>query len=553
MLGDLLQWQIEMNVAIKSLTPANYTVSYASVHRQESRTAILPASQFFTQQHFQFSYRGEDQGLLLYFNDSTEQCCIKNIHLQVRAGFLKKDIGDWNGRMLTGLLAEPATIKSVTSEFIAVDCSSGRQILFNPEIYTKVKAVVLQNKATLLFWQVVASIVLSLFLILILLTAFSQKKQVLALHDTGTLAFSSIAFIVIIFLVMINSLTRWLPDLKSSENRAMARLDTFSAHHFFQYPDMLTDYTNDHFAFRNALFFGHSVLKAKLFHSSSLPDRVIFGKAGWMFEADEQAQVDYRRINRFEDRDLKKMVRVLKERIQWLQQRGIRYYIFVPPNRNRIYPEFFPDRFTQVPNYGHNRLDYFKKYLNEMAGIQILDPTDSMMKYKQLYDVYYSTDTHWNIFGAWVGYQFLMNELRKDFPVLQPVKYEQLKIVDSFNNRGDLSAMLSLQEVYKRKEYALTLKDNSWQLNFPPAASILMHYDNERTIADSKLKLMLFRDSYSNYLIPFLNLHFSQADYIWSYDFLHETIEARKPDIVILEVQQRAMIYALMNENLFTK
>jgi hypothetical protein len=553
LLGLVLQWQLEMNVAIKTLTPANYTVTYASTHVAESHTVTLAASQFFTQHHFQFAHQGNDQKLLLYFNDSTSQCCIKNIHLQLRAGFLKKDLGDWNGKMLQKLLDDPSRVKAVTPEFIVLDCSAKRPFLFNQNIYAAASNIILQNSATLQFWRILAAIVLAAFFMLMLVNIFTQKRQTLILQNAGRLTLTTYAFMVIIFVIMINAVTYWMPDMKSSENRAMAKLDTFSRNNFFQYPGMLSDYTNDHFAFRNSLFFMHSVFKAKLFHTSSLPDRVIFGKEGWMFEADDQAQNDFRGINRFEETDLQKMASILKERVQWLEARGIRYYIFVPPNRNRIYSEFFPERYAHVPNYGHNRLDYFKKYLFESAGIQLLDPTDSMMKYKQLYDVYYSTDTHWNIFGAWVGYQFLMNEIRKDFPVLQPVNFDQLMIRDSFNNRGDLSAMLALQEVYKRKEYALTLKDSSMQLNFPPSASILMHYDNQRTIGDSKLKLMLFRDSYSNYLIPFLNLHFSQADYIWSYDFLHEMIAVRKPDIVILEVQQRAMIYALMNENLFAK
>jgi hypothetical protein len=59
----------------------------------------------------------------------------------------------------------------------------------------------------------------------------------------------------------------------------------------------------------------------------------------------------------------------------------------------------------------------------------------------------------------------------------------------------------------------------------------------------------MFRDSYSNYLIPFLNLHFKKATYVWSYDFLPQLIESDQPDIVILEVQQRAMIYGLLNQN----
>ena len=179
----------------------------------------------------------------------------------------------------------------------------------------------------------------------------------------------------------------------------------------------------------------------------------------------------------------------------------------------------------------------------------MIDPTDSLLKYKYKFDVYYSTDTHWNIFGAWVGYNYLLHEIAKDFPEVKPIDFEQLVITDSFNNRGDLSGMLSLENVYKRKEYDVRLKDTTMKLNFPATASIYMKYNENKVFGNSNLKMMMFRDSYANYLIPFMNLHFSQSTYVWSYDFLPDMIAEEQPDIVILEVQQRAMIYGLLNEN----
>ena len=181
----------------------------------------------------------------------------------------------------------------------------------------------------------------------------------------------------------------------------------------------------------------------------------------------------------------------------------------------------------------------------------MLDPTDSLQHYSNLKDVYYSTDTHWNMFGAWVGYNYLLNEIRKDFPCLHPIEYNDLTVTDSFNNHGDLAGMLELEDVYRRKEYTVSLKDTTHALVYPPIANIIMNFKNEKLIDSCNLTLLMFRDSYSNYLIPFLNLHFKEATYVWSYDFLHEFIEEKKPDIVILEVQQRAMIYGLENKNLF--
>ena len=52
-------------------------------------------------------------------------------------------------------------------------------------------------------------------------------------------------------------------------------------------------------------------------------------------------------------------------------------------------------------------------------------------------------------------------------------------------------------------------------------------------------------------MIPYLNRDIRELVVVWSYDFLHELIETEKPDAVVLEVQQRAMIYGLQNPNFF--
>jgi alginate O-acetyltransferase complex protein AlgJ len=59
----------------------------------------------------------------------------------------------------------------------------------------------------------------------------------------------------------------------------------------------------------------------------------------------------------------------------------------------------------------------------------------------------------------------------------------------------------------------------------------------------------MYRDSYANYLIPFLNQHFKDATYIWSYEFTPSLIEELKPDVVIFETLQRFMPYAFLTLN----
>jgi hypothetical protein len=553
-LKPMLEWQLHVSIAVKTFTPSHYTMTYAAndtIRDDEKQTQALLASQFYTQHNFIFREVEKHKSLKLFLDDSTARYLFKNIHIELKAGFLTKEIGDWNGEEIKQIILNKEQIEGSNTEYIAVSNVKGNGYLFFNDVIPQHMNKVVGETKRVLYWQILSAFVLAIFIVFILKTILSEFKFRPKSVDSTQLNILSISFLVMLFFIHLNSLFGLIPDKNSNENRALAKMEQLSKQNIFQYPNIVTNYTNDHFAFRNRLFYFHSLLKAKLLHVSSLPDNVIIGKQGWMFEADELAQNDYRRLNRFEDKELEDMVRILKERIQWCEDRGIKYYIFIPPNRNRIYNEHFPNRYTVIENYGHNRLDFYKKHLHEKANIHLLDPTDSLLIQKHKHDVYYSTDTHWNIFGAWVGYNYLINQLKVDFPELNPLKYDDFTFVDSFNNRGDLAGMLGLENVYKRLEYGIKLKDTSIHLKFPPVASILMHYDQNETISNTDLKLLMFRDSYSNYLIPFLNLHFKKATYVWSYDFLPQLIESDQPDIVILEVQQRAMIYGLLNQNSF--
>ncbi|MEQ1871899.1 MAG: hypothetical protein ABL961_17915, partial [Vicinamibacterales bacterium] len=59
-------------------------------------------------------------------------------------------------------------------------------------------------------------------------------------------------------------------------------------------------------------------------------------------------------------------------------------------------------------------------------------------------------------------------------------------------------------------------------------------------------RLVMFRDSFTSALAPFLSEHFSRAVYLWQNDFDAAVIEQEKPDVVLHEIVGRHLhtIYA---------
>ncbi|MBK8340774.1 MAG: hypothetical protein IPK99_12625 [Flavobacteriales bacterium] len=66
-------------------------------------------------------------------------------------------------------------------------------------------------------------------------------------------------------------------------------------------------------------------------------------------------------------------------------------------------------------------------------------------------------------------------------------------------------------------------------------------------------KLLMFRDSFAVYLIPYLSEHFSRSVYVWSPIFIPAIVESERPDIVVqelLEVFLKDLTHDNMREDL---
>jgi alginate O-acetyltransferase complex protein AlgJ len=148
--------------------------------------------------------------------------------------------------------------------------------------------------------------------------------------------------------------------------------------------------------------------------------------------------------------------------------------------------------------------------------------------------LYWKADTHWNQYGAYLGYQSLMAEIKKDYPQVSILKENDFEISYQERSEGDLSGkMAALNERYR--EYKLKddlsfeyVKDNGTE-------GIITKNDKK------ELNMVMFRDSFTISLLPFLSSSFNNCEYIWSSDIKSNLsiVEANKPNIVIIEIVER--------------
>src|ERR1051325_218504 len=324
------------------------------------------------------------------------------------------------------------------------------------------------------------------------------------------------------------------------ENRVLAPFPPvfLNRHVLGSFPEKFRAYFEDHFGFRNTLIEWQAIVKVKWLGVSS-SKRVILGRDGWLFQPPYDNSLDWDRGPRtLSGGDLAQWQRVREARRDWLSERGIRYLFVIAPEKHTIYPEYVPDAFRRMQEV--SRLDQLVRYMREHSDVEILDLRQALIEAKARERLYHQTDSHWNDYGAFIGYQAIAGELMKSSAQIQPLKESDYELVREQSREMDLAAQLGLDDVLTEENLRLRPRRAELEFHLNPDIKYLVSDGKETELP----RLVMFRDSYSNYLIPFLDHHFSRAVYVWNYGFDTSLIETERPQFVIQEVVERYLLNA---------
>ncbi|MCU0849258.1 MAG: hypothetical protein MUD12_15355 [Spirochaetes bacterium] len=372
------------------------------------------------------------------------------------------------------------------------------------------------------------------------------------------------------FLIIVSIAVIWLPNIamvfnfqaggSMEEKRKMAKLPEIGTdwNSISKYPQALMDFYGDNYGFRKFLIKSYNVVVTKYIKSIS-KDKVLFGKNNWLYWTGENSLSLYRAIKPLREDDLASMKKTLEERQEYCRRNGIKYIFMVVPDKDTIYPEHLPDWMVKANETSY--LDQFKSYMDKKSTFKFLDIRDDLVREKKNSLVYYQTDTHWNDLGAFVGYSSIMKNINESHPGIRAMKLSDFDQKKLTIKGGDLAIYAGISEQYSIESTSLQPKkprsarivelDGFYLEKYPkksekksdPVSQIgifAMEVKNP-----SLPKAVVFRDSFSNSLIPFLAEHFRRSVYFWyvsktdDFDFALDIIEHEKPDIVITEVGER--------------
>lgn len=304
-------------------------------------------------------------------------------------------------------------------------------------------------------------------------------------------------------------------------------------------------YFNDRFAFKNSLVDFYGKLKYEKLSLTYMTSDIAFGEDNWLFYKDK----DYlNRISKpFTEKELRQLHYNLVVTTKWFEQHGIKYYLTIPPVKPRIYNDKTPYYFRI--NTKHSILEQLNTYLIEKSKIQLIDLRDELLDAKNKHQLYYKTDTHWNQYGAYVGYKKIIETFNNDFPELEPIKISMMeKSTKDF--MGDLTQILGYKSAREKLDFTLTPKDTfltpQLTLFINPTDNTshkLEVWDVKKGLSD--LKIYVVRDSFSENLKYFLSINFSTSYYAWTTDVPVEEVLQKKPDIVLHEILERFAFFYL--------
>jgi hypothetical protein len=304
----------------------------------------------------------------------------------------------------------------------------------------------------------------------------------------------------------------------------------------WKFPGTFAAWYGDHFGLRARLIRWHALAMYRVFRQSP-SDKVLLGRDGWLFYADDSSLEDYRSAVPFTTAELERWRSVMETRQDWLARRGARLVIVLACDKYIIYPEYLPAAYRrQGTAY---RVDQLADYLAQHSRLTVVSLRQPLEAGKEADRLYHRTDTHWNDRGAYLGYRAMLQAAG-----VEPLPPTAFRPVDRITAGWDLARMMGLDDVIAEQDRAL-------EPHTPRRARVVEVdrpdplWNNGRVVLevdDPKLpRLVVFRDSFGSALVPLLAENFRRSVFLWQYELDVPALEQERPDVVIWLMTSRRL------------
>ncbi len=335
------------------------------------------------------------------------------------------------------------------------------------------------------------------------------------------------------------------PNLESleRENRRPAKAPTLptDVHSLKKLPAEIESYFNDRLAFRESLLRWHARAKTDL--GASITDKVIVGKDGWLFLNPAKSEI-FGRGAACADDQFNLWSAALKERHEWLAERGITYLVVITPEKQSVYPEYLP---AKPVSESVSASDLLRRWLKE-SSIPWVDLLPPLQAARAQGPLYFRTDTHWNDRAGYIAYQATVNRLASFWPKMKPIDRDQFE-GEQCGRVGELGKILRFPaDTVEMTEYLHLRKPRARLMDIDVGLDPKLHapQDMEAQVwstGDARLpRCVVFHDSFAAFVIrPVLAEHFELVAFAPTASLDPDVVERFRPQIVIQQIVERKL------------
>jgi len=290
-----------------------------------------------------------------------------------------------------------------------------------------------------------------------------------------------------------------------TENRLLAHEP-----HLFAYGSINSKFGTEFDAWFNDRFFGRNIM-VKLHdtvfrtRNNSGNGKFLIGNDNWLFFYESIQSFSNAKL--FSNKDLERITTYIRSIDNWCKQNDVKFLFVIAPDKHRIYGENVR-WINKVRPDSDSKIEHLLDYIAENSDVHTLYLKDTLMAHKDDGLLYYKNDTHWNNYGAYLGYLHIMEHL-------QSTPVEPLSIDTEQMCSGDLTNMTTSipQDC-----------DSVYKLPVFPNSAICDPYKNHEDVhcknSKGHRRIFVLRDSFTSGLIKYFNETFSVTDYKWRYDIL---------------------------------
>lgn len=287
--------------------------------------------------------------------------------------------------------------------------------------------------------------------------------------------------------------------------------------------------------------------KFRFFRISGHP-MVQIGKDGWLMWCDDATLKSFKREDLFNRDELHQWQLVLDDCALWARRNHSEFAFIITPDKFTTYRAFAPQGLAH--NSGKSRADQFVEYMSKHSKAKVIDLRPVLQKGRESEKVFYTTDTHWNEYGAFLGYSEIVKRLPR-LCVVKPLTLKDFTIEHAQFNDGDIAASADIAGVapdvspvlrpHFQQSFKIAKDSHLKELRLKGSRSLnrltkMLITEQQST---SLPKLLVFHDSFTMWLEPYLSHHARRAVYDWSDQIDIRLLRTEKPDVVLYEMTER--------------